>query len=629
MTQPTVEELDVLKSWGVQVEDPSLITADLLLSAKRDLSMKSSINSMLDSKLQVKLQGVEDKITDLEKRVLTIEQVSPQDFPYDRLEALENKVASVDSGLLGVNSYVGKLHAVIAAQGEKIIRLTTAYTSSNAQLVAENLRSRRLNCRVYGVSFPDGPFELPSGQKLYPAKSKIDGAKYLWRAGLYKAFGKSAEDSNLPFVQIAHPLPDGNPQPGRFKRSVKRSILQFTDRNSAYTFWQNQSKFIDEAKKLGLSEVSIGSDWNGPSSSFLHKFSGDPRVAKVQIIDGNLLCRLTSNPAKALKVKNPFCDDLLNAFTDINVPDLSIQVPDMPCLQDELASAQQFQQRSLPTGQLSYSQGAQQSSPYQPWHVQVEQCSNRFGMLTSPTSSPFPATMPANNNLGLGFSNRNNAFGNTIINLESITQPAKLKAQQPQPSLSSAASPSSGQHSVSTTVTATQLTTTSSSTSQQSTSTLSLQPPLLTSTQPAVSTTTTLLPPLPQRQAFVVDTATTATATTASTTLTTSSQSQSTTILAAPLSNQVLTQLQPSTVLPSHQPNTSASLTESPVRGALSLPIGTNLNSLLRAPTLVVASPEADNPLTDDNEVETGTKKKMVRRGRPPKQSISNKENEA
>ena len=51
MNQPTVEELEVLMSWGVQVDDPSTISADLLLTAKRDLSMKASINSMLDSKL--------------------------------------------------------------------------------------------------------------------------------------------------------------------------------------------------------------------------------------------------------------------------------------------------------------------------------------------------------------------------------------------------------------------------------------------------------------------------------------------------------------------------------------------------------------------------------------------------
>ena len=170
MTQPTVEELEVLMSWGVQVDDPSTISADLLLSAKRDLSLKASINTMLDSKLQAKLAGVEDKISNLERRVKSIEQVSPQDFPYDRLEDLENKFTAVNYGLMGVNSYIGKLHSVISAQGDKINCLTTAYNSANAQLVAENLRSRRLNCRVYGVSFPDGPFQLPSGQKLYPAK---------------------------------------------------------------------------------------------------------------------------------------------------------------------------------------------------------------------------------------------------------------------------------------------------------------------------------------------------------------------------------------------------------------------------------------------------------------------------
>ena len=131
----------MLKSWGVQVDDPTKITADLLLSAKRDLSMKASINSMLNSKLQVKLAGDESKISNLEKRVLSIEQVSPQDFLYKRLEVLENKFSSVNSGLMGVNSYVGKLHAIIVAQGDKITRLSTAYTSVNAQLVAENLRS--------------------------------------------------------------------------------------------------------------------------------------------------------------------------------------------------------------------------------------------------------------------------------------------------------------------------------------------------------------------------------------------------------------------------------------------------------------------------------------------------------
>ena len=163
--------------------------------------MKASFNSMLDSKLQAKLAGVETKIFNLEKRVLSMEQVSHQDFPFERLDALENKFSTVNTGLMGVNSYVGKLHAVIAAQGEKINRLSTAYNAANAQLVSENLRSRRLNCRVYGVPFPDGPYELPSGQKLYPAKSKIDGAKFLWRMGMYKALVRTLMTPTYPFFR--------------------------------------------------------------------------------------------------------------------------------------------------------------------------------------------------------------------------------------------------------------------------------------------------------------------------------------------------------------------------------------------------------------------------------------------
>ena len=636
MTQPTAEELDVLKSWGVQVDDPNNISADLLLSAKRDISLKKSIDSMLDSKLQVKLAGVEDKITKLEQRVLSIEQVSPQDFPFDRLEDLENKFSSVNIGLMGVNSYIGKLHAVISAQGDKIGRLTTAYTSANAQLVAENLRSRRLNCRIYGVSFPDGPFELPSGQKLYPAKSKIDGAKYLWRCGVYKVFGKNADDSNLPYLQIAHPLPDLTPQPGRFKRSSKRAILQFTDRNSAFLFWQNQSLFISEAKSLGLTEISIGSDWNGPSSAFMHKFSSDPRVAKVQIIDGNLLCRLSSNPAKALKVKNPYCDDLLNAFNDINIPDLSNKIPDMPNLHDEVAAAQQHQHRSN-SGQLSSMQGIQQSSPhsYQPWDVQVEQCTNRFGLLSSPASSPFPTTHSAtSNSLGLGLSNSSNTFGNSIVTLNSITQPTRLSVLQPPPPLSSAsslplltaittASTSTPSTTLPTTVNSTQLPQLPAAT--QLPAAVLPQSSAITLPSPAATTATALQPnPLPQRQpraATTVLTSLTSTVTPATSQLTTAM----TQLQLPSATNTIPTLNTSSSTLTAYQPTSSSTASASTALGSLSL---SNDPTILRPPTLVVASPEGDNPLTDDGDtgIETGTKKK-ARRGRPNKQTTANKEN--
>ena len=77
----------------------------------------------------------------------------------------------------------------------------------------------------------------------------------------------------------------------------------------------------------------------------------------------------------------------------------------------------------------------------------------------------------------------------------------------------------------------------------------------------------------------------------------------------------------PSLLQPVYQPSVAP-----PVLGAISLP---NDATILRPPTLVVASPEGDNPLTDDADTgsETGAKKKQ-RRGRPAK-STSNKENEA
>ena len=61
--------------------------------------------------------------------------------------------------------------------------------------------------------------------------------------------------------------------------------------------------------------------------------------------------------------------------------------------------------------------------------------------------------------------------------------------------------------------------------------------------------------------------------------------------------------------------------------GAVALSNDSNLGGILKPPTLVVASPETDNPLTEDGDggAETGAKKK--KRGRPAKSS-SNKENE-
>ena len=71
------------------------------------------------------------------------------------------------------------------------------------------------------------------------------------------------------------------------------------------------------------------------------------------------------------------------------------------------------------------------------------QCLNRFGILMLLSSSPFPATTPVvNNNLGLGLSNSSNVFSNSIISLDSITQPARLTVQQPLPPLPTSHQPS-------------------------------------------------------------------------------------------------------------------------------------------------------------------------------------------
>ena len=109
MTNPSQEELAVLTSWGIQIDDPSKVTQDLIISARRDLSLKASLDMMLDSKLC----GVNNRISNLKDRVTSVEQAS-RDFNIERLEALELNFETMSVGMLAMNSYVGKLHGVIS-----------------------------------------------------------------------------------------------------------------------------------------------------------------------------------------------------------------------------------------------------------------------------------------------------------------------------------------------------------------------------------------------------------------------------------------------------------------------------------------------------------------------------------
>ena len=66
-----------MTSWGIQIDDPSKVTQDLIISARRDLSLKASLDMMLDSKLC----GVNSRISNLEDRVTSVEQISPSKSP--------------------------------------------------------------------------------------------------------------------------------------------------------------------------------------------------------------------------------------------------------------------------------------------------------------------------------------------------------------------------------------------------------------------------------------------------------------------------------------------------------------------------------------------------------------------
>ena len=533
MNKPSQAELEVLTSWGIQFDDPSKIAPDLIISARRDLSLKASLDVMLDNKLC----GVNSRISNLEDRITNVEQVS-RDFNIERLEALEVNFETMSVGMLGLNSYVGKLHGVISSMSDKICKLTTAYNSVNAQLVTDNLRSRRLNCRIYGIEFPAGA-----------AKSKSAGARFIWQCGLYRAFSKTADDSHLPYVMVAHPLPEATPKPavGDFKRSSIRAIVQFSTRQSAMDFWQNQKLFLDEAKRKGFPDVSIGSDWNAPSSSYLHRFSKDPRTEKIQILDGNLICRLASNPARAIKVQNPHALDLMESLQPVSVPDLSSQIPSLPVLQEELSAARQQRQQS----QLSHGAGlvsnrpsSAQPSPNPPWHLQVDLASNQFGILSSPASSPQtlpPAvTAPTFNT---------SSFAESIITLNTITSLAN--------------SNSTSMHSVPTI----SLPTASNTSSTFSAPLTTACPSTATAQSPVPASTSTLLPIV-------------------------------TTSLPAPVTTSA-----PATIASSQSPSTDSSLsTSSSVN-----------TSILRAPTLQVPATDSDNPLTVNDDVVGGAKQRKGR----------------
>ena len=538
MTNPSQEELAVLTSWGIQIDDPSKVTQDLIISARRDLSLKASLDMMLDSKLC----GVNSRISNLEDRVTSVEQVS-QDFNIERLEALELNFETMSVGMLAMNSYVGKLHGVISSMSDKIGKLTTAYNSVNSQLVTENLRNRRLNCRIYGIEFPAAA-----------AKSKSAGARYIWQCGLYRAFSKTADDSHLPFIMVAHPLPEATPRPavGDFKRSSIRAIVQFSTRQSAMDFWQNQKLFLDEAKRKGFPDVSIGSDWNAPSSSYLHRFSKDPRTEKIQILDGNLICRLASNPSRAIKVQNPHALDLMESLQPISFPDLSKQIPSLPVLQDELSAARQQRQLSRGAGTVSNRQSPAQPSPMPPWHLQVDLASNQFGLLSSPASSdqilPPAATAPTFNS---------SSFADSIVTLNQITSLAN-----------------------------------SNPTAQSSLPATSL--PVVSLCPPTVS-----LPSSLPANTHCPPTAVTICPTTAATVC-----PPTTTSLCPPSATVCPTTAatsSPASTVTSQSPSADSSL---------------NVSSILRAPTLQVPAVDPDNPLTVSDDMVGGVKVRK-QRGRP------------